>query len=63
MQFVNRTLCNTFQEKCLICTGNIKYLKRLSDKVNINELIKTAGMPMGKDLGMFQHFLGKTPSF
>lgn len=63
MQFVNRTLYNIFQEKCLISTGNIKHLMRLSDKVNINDLIKTAGMSMGKDMGMFQDYLGKAPSF
>lgn len=63
MQFVNRTLCNIFQEKCLISTGNIKHLKRLCDKVNINDLIKTAGMSMGKDMGMFQDYLGKEASF
>lgn len=63
MQLVNRTLCNIFQEKCSICTGNTKHLTSLSDKVSINELIKTAGMPMGKDMGMFQDYLGKTSSF
>lgn len=63
MQFVDRTLCNIFQEKHLISTGNIKCLMRLSDKVNINDLIKTAGMSMGKDMGMFQDYLGKPLSF
>lgn len=60
MQLVNRTLSNIFQEKC---TGNIKHLKSLCDKININGLIKTAGMSMGKDTGMFQDYLGKTASF
>ena len=57
---VNRKLCNISQQKCLISTDNIKHLKRSPDKVNINDLIGTAGMSMGKDMGMFQNYLGKT---
>jgi len=60
---VNRKLCNISQEKCLISTDNIKHLKRSPDKVNINDLIRTASMSMGKDIGMFHNYLGKTTAF
>lgn len=45
----------------LISTDNIKDLKRSPDKVNINDLIRTAGM--GNGTGMFQNYLGKTTAF
>lgn len=60
---VNRKLCNISQEKCPITTDNIKHLRRSPDKVNTNDLIRTAGMSMGKDMGMFQNNLGKTTAF
>lgn len=60
-------ICNILQEYilylCLISTGNIKHLKKLCDKVNINDLTKTADIFMGKDMGMLQDYFGKTPSF